>query len=161
MANSARKSSTTRTKSSAAATKRPATGQRTRKQAAARDDLSFRKVVALSQEVVARSKETIDNSVGALERQLTRVPHLDLGVEADRLRAEVERMHRTGITVPLVGWRLPVPPPELLTFYGGLAALAAIDLVDWPLAVVIAIGHELARSRRPGLRGLGESVESA
>jgi hypothetical protein len=118
-------------------------------------------VVALSQEVVARSKETIDNSVGALERQLSRVPHLDLGVEADRLRAEVERMHRTGVTVPLVGWRLPVPPPELLTFYGGLAALAAIDLVDWPLAVVIAIGHELARSRRPGVRGLGESVESA
>jgi hypothetical protein len=161
MANSTRRSSTTRTKSSAAATKRPATGQRTRRQAAARDDLSFRKVVALSQEVVARSKETIDNSVGVLERQLSRVPHLDLGVEADRLRAEVERMHRTGITVPLVGWRLPVPPPEALTFYGGLAALAAIDLVDWPLAVVIAIGHELARSRRPGMRGLGESVESA
>jgi hypothetical protein len=161
MANSTRKSSATRTKSSAAATKRPATGQRTRRQAAAGDDLSIRKVVALSQEVVARSKETIDNSVGVLERQLSRVPHLDLGVEADRLRAEVERMHRTGITVPLVGWRLPVPPPELLTFYGGLAALAAIDLVDWPLAVVIAIGHELARSRRPGVRGLGESVESA
>jgi hypothetical protein len=161
MANSTKKSSTTRTKSSAAATKRPATGQRTRRQAAARDDLSFRKVVALSQEVVARSKETIDNSVGVLERQLSRVPHLDLGGEADRLRAEVERMHRTGITVPLVGLRLPVPPPEALTFYGGLAALAAIDLVDWPLAVVIAIGHELARSRRPGVRGLAESVESA
>ena len=161
MANTTRKSSTTRTKSSAAATKRPATGQRTRQQTAARNNLSFGKVVALSQEVAARSRETIDHSVGVLERQLSRVPRLDLGVEADRVRAEVERMHRTGITVPLVGWRLPVPPPELLTFYGGLAALAAFDLVDWPLVVVIAVGHELARSRRPGVRGIGESVESA
>ena len=87
--------------------------------------------------------------------------HLNLGQEADRLRAEVERLHETGITLPLVGWRLPVPPPELLTFYAGLAALAAFELVDWPLVVVIAVGHELARSRRPGMRGLGESVESA
>ena len=87
--------------------------------------------------------------------------HLNLAQDADRLRAEVERLHQTGITLPFVGWRLPVPPPELLTFYGGLAALAALELVDWPLAVVIAVGHELARSRRPGVRGIGESVESA
>ena len=87
--------------------------------------------------------------------------HLNLGQGADRLRAEVERLHETGITVPVVRWRLPVPPPELLTFYAGLAALATLELVDWPLAVVIAVGHELARSRRPGVRGIGESVESA
>lgn len=89
------------------------------------------------------------------------IPDLNLGQGADRLRAEVERLHRTGITVPLVGWRLPVPPPELLTFYAGLAAAATIELIDWPLAVAIAVGHELARSRRPGVRGLGESIESA
>lgn len=89
------------------------------------------------------------------------LPHVNLGQEADRLRAAVERLHQTGITVPLVGWRMPVPPPELLTYYAGLAAIAAVDLIDWPLAVVIAVGHELARSRWPGVRGLGESVESA
>lgn len=87
--------------------------------------------------------------------------HLNVGEGADRLRAEVDRLHQTGIRLPLLGWRLPVPPPELLTFYTGLAALAALELVDWPVAVVIAVGHELARSRRPGMRGLGESVESA
>jgi hypothetical protein len=86
---------------------------------------------------------------------------LNLVEGANRLRAEVERLHRTGITLPLVGWRLPVPPPELLTFYAGLAAAATIELIDWPLAVAIAVGHELARSRRPGVRGLGESIESA
>ena len=68
--------------------------------------------------------------------------HLNVGREADRLRAEVERLHQTGITLPLVRWQLPVPPPELLTFYAGLAALATLELVDWPLAVVIAVGHE-------------------
>lgn len=89
------------------------------------------------------------------------LPHLNFGQEADRLRAAAEQLHRTGIALPLVGWRVPVPPPELLSFYVGLAAIAAIDLIDWPLALVIAVGHELARSSRPGVRGLAESVESA
>ncbi len=89
------------------------------------------------------------------------LPHVDLGQEADRLRAVAEQLHQTGITVPVIGWRLPVPPPERLTFYAGLAALAAIDLIEWPLAVVIAVGHELAKSSRPGVRGFAESIESA
>lgn len=88
------------------------------------------------------------------------LPHIDLMREADRVRDAAEQLHQTGIKLPVVGWRMPVPPPELLTFYAGLATLAAIEVIEWPLAVVIAVGHELARSRRPGLRGLAESVES-
>ncbi len=89
------------------------------------------------------------------------LPNIDLMGEANRVRALAEQLHRTGVTLPVVGWRMPVPPPELLTFYAGLATLAAIDLIEWPLALVIAVGHELARSSRPGVRGLAESIESA
>ena len=33
---------------------------------------------------------------------------------------------------------------ERLAFYGGLALLAAFGIVDWPVAVVLGIGHILA-----------------
>jgi hypothetical protein len=88
------------------------------------------------------------------------LPDLNLAHEADRLRAVAEHLHETGITLPVTGWHVPFPPPEMLAFYTGLAAIAAMDLIEWPLALIIAVGHELARSRRPGVRGLAESVES-
>jgi hypothetical protein len=37
-----------------------------------------------------------------------------------------------------------VPSPKRLAFYGGIAALAAFGILDWPVALVIGIGHLLA-----------------
>jgi hypothetical protein len=37
-----------------------------------------------------------------------------------------------------------VPSPDRLAFYGGIAALALIGIVDWPVALVIGVGHLLA-----------------
>jgi len=34
--------------------------------------------------------------------------------------------------------------PERLAFYGGLVALAGFGIVDWPVAVVLGVGHILA-----------------
>jgi hypothetical protein len=37
-----------------------------------------------------------------------------------------------------------VPPPDRLAFYGGIAALALFGIVEWPVALVIGVGHLLA-----------------
>lgn len=37
-----------------------------------------------------------------------------------------------------------VPSPDRLAFYGGIAALAVFGIVDWPVALVIGVGHLLA-----------------
>ena len=51
---------------------------------------------------------------------------------------------------------------EALAYYGGLAALAAFELIDWPVAVVIAAGHLLASNHHNKLlEELGEAIEEA
>jgi hypothetical protein len=51
--------------------------------------------------------------------------------------------------------------PERLAWYGGLALMAVLEVIDWPLAIVIAIGHEIAhRARRQALRELAEGIEA-
>jgi hypothetical protein len=37
-----------------------------------------------------------------------------------------------------------LPEPQRLAFYGGIATLAVLGIVDWPVAVVLGIGHMLA-----------------
>lgn len=43
------------------------------------------------------------------------------------------------VNLPGLG-QVEIPRPEQLAYFGGLAALAALELIDWPVAVVIAAG---------------------
>jgi hypothetical protein len=63
------------------------------------------------------------------------------------------------LQLPLVG-RIPLPSTEELVYLGGVAALVAVGLVEWPVALVLGIGHELAANKhRTMLRGFGEALE--
>jgi hypothetical protein len=65
------------------------------------------------------------------------------------------------INLPVIG-QLEIPRPEQLAYYAGLAALAAFELIDWPVAVVIAAGHLLASNHHNKLlEELGEAMEEA
>lgn len=57
--------------------------------------------------------------------------------DASRL---VGRGRRFSIRLPLAG-EVPVPPPDQLAFYGALGTLAAIGLIDWPVAAAIGVGQ--------------------
>ncbi len=57
------------------------------------------------------------------------------------------------------GFRLPIPglgggmDPKRLLWLGGLAALATIEIIEWPVAVVIGVGSFVAeRFARDDLR---------
>jgi len=64
------------------------------------------------------------------------------------------------VTLPLVG-RVNIPRPDQLAYFGGLAALAALE-IEWPVALIIASGHVLAEQHHNRLAAeLGEAIEEA
>ncbi|HOW93255.1 MAG TPA: hypothetical protein PLF91_02045, partial [Mycolicibacterium fallax] len=66
----------------------------------------------------------------------------------------VQQAERFSIQLPLVG-RVSVPPPRQLAFYGALGALAALQVLDWPVALAVGVGHLVTT------RSLTQRVEAA
>ncbi|BBZ25930.1 hypothetical protein MMAD_02250 [Mycolicibacterium madagascariense] len=79
-------------------------------------------------------------------------------------RSAVDRVRDAesfAVQLPVVG-RVNIPRPESLAYFGGLAALAAVEIIDWPIALIIATGHALASQHRNRLVAeLGEALEEA
>jgi hypothetical protein len=65
------------------------------------------------------------------------------------------------IRLPLAG-ELRLPPRDDLAFLGGVVFLTAIGVLEWPVAVLLGVGHELAANRHNKLlRSFGEALEAA
>jgi len=64
------------------------------------------------------------------------------------------------LRIPVLG-ALTLPAPEQVAFIGGVAVVAVIGLLDWPVAVLLVIGHGVAtQSHRKMVRALGEALEA-
>ncbi|ASW57315.1 hypothetical protein CIK06_00265 [Plantactinospora sp. KBS50] len=75
--------------------------------------------------------------------------------------AETMRRYARQIDLPVLG-SVAVPPPDKVAYYAGIGALALLQVIEWPLALVITAGHLLADQHLSGLaRGLGGALESA
>ncbi|MFR9799532.1 hypothetical protein ACL02U_27110 [Streptomyces sp. MS06] len=69
---------------------------------------------------------------------------------------------RHSVTIGLCGARVELPPPEQLAFLAGVGALAAFEIIEWPVALVLGVGHQLAHSHHGRmLREFGEALEEA
>jgi hypothetical protein len=65
------------------------------------------------------------------------------------------------VNLPVVG-HVRIPRPDQLAYYGALLALAAAEIIDWPIALAIGAGHALAASHHNRVtRELGEALEQA
>jgi hypothetical protein len=85
------------------------------------------------------------------------------GADAKTPSAAAERSvtHHT-VTLDVFGARLELPPPEQLAFLAGVGVLAALEIIEWPVALVVAVGHQLAHSHHGRvLREFGEALEEA
>jgi hypothetical protein len=83
------------------------------------------------------------------------------GTSQSEAVAHIRAGETFAINLPVLG-QVEIPRPEQLAYYGGLAALAAFELIDWPVAVVIAAGHLLANNHHNRLlEELGEAIEEA
>ncbi len=54
--------------------------------------------------------------------------------------------HGTSLTVPSLG-AVQLPSKGTLAYFAAVAGLAALGLLEWPVAVVIGVGHLLAQQR--------------
>jgi hypothetical protein len=66
------------------------------------------------------------------------------GHPAQRAAAQVIEKLTLTVTLPDNLGTVRLPEPERLAFYGGITALAAFGILEWPVAVVLGIGHLLA-----------------
>jgi hypothetical protein len=82
-----------------------------------------------------------------------------MGATPGRLAARrVEQQHSLHVTLPRLG-RINLGSPEQLAYLAGIAVLAALEIVEWPVACIIAVGHILADQRRSAtLRLIGNSA---
>ena len=78
-------------------------------------------------------------------------------------RAAAERaVTHHAVTLDVFGARLELPPPEQLAFLAGIGVLTAVEILEWPVALVLAVGHQLAHSHHGlVLREFGEALEEA
>jgi len=80
---------------------------------------------------------------------------------AGRAARDVLDRHRMSFSLPVVG-DVHLPPVHHLVWYGGVAALVALECIEWPIALVLATGKALADNRHSAvLRDFGEALEEA
>jgi hypothetical protein len=66
------------------------------------------------------------------------------------------------LTVPVIDLRLSAPSKGSLAFYGGLGTMAALEVIEWPVAVLLAAGHAIStNTSNPELREAVEGAEEA
>jgi xanthosine utilization system XapX-like protein len=55
-----------------------------------------------------------------------------------------------------------IPRPEHVAYFGALGVLAAVEIIDWPIALVIAAGHVLVNNEHNRVaEQVGEALEDA
>lgn len=80
---------------------------------------------------------------------------------ARRSNAAKRRARGFSLSVPVVG-QVTLPPAEQLVFYGMLGLVAAVNVIDWPVALAIGVGAAVAArhvNRRPA-SGPAKSIRS-
>jgi hypothetical protein len=74
---------------------------------------------------------------------------------------KIQRRLGAAVRVPVLG-SVTLPPPDRLIFYVGLGLLAVFEVVEWPIALIVGVGHALADQRHWRLgKGVGEALEEA
>jgi len=81
---------------------------------------------------------------------------------AQRAAQQVIDKHSIRVTLPDTMGTIRLPEPQRLAFYGGIATLAALGIVEWPVAVVLGVGHLLAEDHHHKcLCDFGEALAEA
>lgn len=81
---------------------------------------------------------------------------------AEQAAAQVIDKHTIRVSLPDNIGTIRLPEPQRLAFYGGIATLAVCGIVDWPVAVILGIGHLLAEDHHHKvLCDFGEALAEA
>jgi hypothetical protein len=90
--------------------------------------------------------------------QETRLPFSGLPIGHGAVLRAIQK-NTVRVELPVVG-EMRLPPGDTLAWLGGLAALAVVGVLDWPVAAVIGAGHVLAHQNHLRLlKDFGEGLE--
>ncbi|WP_413785183.1 hypothetical protein [Micromonospora zamorensis] len=71
------------------------------------------------------------------------------------------QMYSRRMDLPMLG-EVALPPPDKVIYYAGIGVLAALQVIEWPIALVVTAGHLLADQHFSGLaRGVGRALQDA
>jgi hypothetical protein len=48
------------------------------------------------------------------------------------------------VNIPVAGVSVPLPSTEDMIYYGGLGAMTALQMIEWPVTLAVAAGYALA-----------------
>jgi len=111
------------------------------------------------------SRVTSNQRSRARDREVTDPPrlaerHHEEGAEVPEADV-VGETDGTVVTLSKIG-KVTVPPLDHLAWYAGVGALTALELVEWPIAVILVVGKALADNQtHRTLRSLGKAMEDA
>ena len=75
--------------------------------------------------------------------------------------ARIREADSFALNLPVLG-RVRIPRPEQVAYYGALGALAALEIIEWPVALAIAAGHALAQNQHSHVvEEIGKALEEA
>ena len=75
--------------------------------------------------------------------------------------ASVARAEHLAVTLPILG-PVQLPRPAQLAYYTGIGALVALEILEWPAALALGIGHALiSQQRNRTIKEFGEALEDA
>jgi hypothetical protein len=120
-------------------------------------------------EATATEPVTVD---GARRTKTLHLPYVTAIVEVPRVpsvpRPRLPRVGRREVAEAAGAVTALLPPPSRLLFYAGVGALAAFEVIEWPVAAVVAAGTYVAGRTReqdravvPGTRESTRPVEPA
>ena len=74
---------------------------------------------------------------------------------------EIRESETFTLNLPFVG-KVRIPRPEQMAYYAGIGLLAATEVIDWPVALIVIAGHMMASNHRYRLiEEFGEALEQA
>lgn len=83
------------------------------------------------------------------------------GLQGRRAAEQTTEKNFTRVTVPLIG-TVTLPPPDQLAFLAGVAALVALEVIEWPVGLALTAGHMLAAHNHSKImREFGEALQEA
>ncbi len=79
-------------------------------------------------------------------------------------RAAARKVDEAGhirLELPLLGG-VRLPEPQRLAYYGAIGALGVLGVLEWPVALVLAVGHALTSDQHDrAVQQFGEALEDA
>lgn len=76
-----------------------------------------------------------------------------------RVAEQVSERTDIHVTLPGLG-RINLGSPDQLAYFARIATLTALEMIEWPVAAILAAGHLLAEQLRSNtLHAFGEALE--